>query len=213
MKRNTLCALRFTLSVYPSLIFVAYRCGTMNTANTAPAFEADVAFDCPGNYQAATPSTLRCSKCNRPLAVKDAQRTPTGYVCPYYVKARVATFYTAGPKQYILAALVAFVLGIGIGFVLQFVGRIGFFALILTIFVGPAAGGLVAEAIRRVNGKDRGQYVWLVAAIAMVIGAAYFTVLPALFALLAGSPGFIFALIPIVGLAIAVTTLVARLRF
>ncbi len=185
----------------------------MTYATTAPTAEAPAAFDCPGNYQAAAPSTLRCAKCNRPLAVKDAQRTPTGYVCPYYVKARIATFYTAGPKQYVLAALIAFVLGIGIGFVLQFVGRIGFFALILTIFMGPAAGSLVAEAIRRANGKDRGQHIWLVAAIAMVIGAAYFAVLPALFALLAGSPGFIFALIPVVGLAIAVTTLVARLRF
>ena len=184
----------------------------MNTTTT-PMLEADEKFDCPGNYRTPTPSTLRCSKCNRPLAIKDAQRTPTGYVCPYYVKARVASFYTAGPKQYILAVLIAFVLGIGIGFVLQLVGRIGFFALILTIFIGPAAGGLVAEAIRRVNGKERGQYIWLFAAIAMGVGAAYFTVLPVLFALLAGSPGFIFALIPVAGLALAVTTLVARLRF
>jgi len=184
----------------------------MNTATT-PALEVDERFGCPGDYRAATPSTLRCSKCDRPLAVKDAQRTPTGYVCPYYVKARVATFYTAGPRQYALAILVAFVLGVGIGFVLQLVGRIGFFALILTIFIGPAAGGLVAEAIRRVNGKERGQYIWLAAAIAMAVGAAYFTVLPVLFALLVGSPGFIFALIPVAGLVLAVTTLVARLRF
>ncbi|MCS7056717.1 MAG: hypothetical protein NZM18_11165 [Thermoflexales bacterium] len=184
----------------------------MNTVTTVPTREADVAFDCPGNYRAATPSTLRCAKCDRPLAVKDAQRTPTGYVCPYYVKARVATFYTAGPRHYLLAALIAFGLGVGIGLVLQLVGRIGFFALLLTIFVGPAAGSLIAEAIRRANGKERGQYIWLVAAIATVIGAAYFTVLPALVALLVGSPGFIFALIPIVGLVLTVGTLIARLK-
>jgi len=187
-----------------------------NTATPVQTAPAEAAFDCPGNYVASVPSTLRCSKCNRVLAVKDAVRTPTGHVCPYYVKSRVATFYNAQPQHYIVAALIAFVLGIGIGFALQFVGRIGFFAIILTIFVGPAAGGLVAEAVRRAMkamGNARGQYIWLTAAIAMVIGAAYFTILPALFALLAGSPGFIYALIPLAGLVMAVGTLVARMRY
>jgi hypothetical protein len=191
----------------------------MNPTNTAPtttSTPAEVPFDCPGNYVAAVPSALRCSKCNRVLAVKDAVRTPTGHVCPYYVKSRVATFYNAKPEHYIVAALIAFVLGIGVGIALQLVGRIGFFAIILTIFIGPAAGGLVAEAIRRAlkaMGNARGQYIWLTAAIAMVVGAAFFTVLPPLFALLAGSPGFLFALIPLAGLVMAVGTLVARMRY
>lgn len=190
----------------------------MNPTNpaTQTTMPAEVPFDCPGNYVASVPSTLRCSKCNRVLAVKDAVRTPTGHVCPYYVKSRVATFYNAQPQHYIVAALIAFVLGIGVGIALQLVGRIGFFAIILTIFVGPAAGGLVAEAVRRTlkaMGNARGQYIWLTAAIAMVIGAAFFTVLPPLFALLAGSPNFIFALIPAAGLVMAVGTLVARMRY
>lgn len=190
----------------------------MNPTNTATqtTAPAEAAFDCPGSYVASIPSALRCSKCNRVLAVKDAVRTPTGHVCPYYVKSRVATFYNAKPEHYIVAALIAFVLGIGIGIALQFIGRIGFFAIILTIFVGPAAGGLVAEAVRRVlkaMGNARGQYIWLTAAIAMVVGAAYFTILPALILLLAGSPGFLFALIPVAGLVMAVATLVARMRY
>ena len=181
----------------------------MSTSDTAPA----QAFDCPGNYRAANPSTLRCAKCNRPLDVKDARLTPTGYVCPYYIKARVATFYTAGPRQYVVAVAIALVLGFGAGLVLQLVGQVSFFGLILTLFVGPAAGGLVAEAIRRANGKDRGQYIWLAAAIGLAVGAFPFTILPALIALLLGSPGFIFALIPIAGLVLAVGTLASRLRF
>ncbi len=184
------------------------------TPTATPA--AETPFDCPGNYIAPIPSTLRCSKCNRVLAVKDAVRTPTGHVCPYYVKSRVATFYNAQPQHYIVAALIAFVLGIGVGIALQLIGRIGFFALILTILVGPAAGGLVAEAVRRAlkaMGNARGQYIWLTAAIAMAVGAAFFTVLPPLFALLAGSPGFIFALIPLAGLVMAVGALVARMRY
>jgi hypothetical protein len=187
---------------------------TATATPTAPA-ATEAAFDCPGNYVAAVPSTLRCSKCNRVLAVKDAKRTPTGYVCPYYVKARVATFYNAGPQHYVVAGLIALMLGVVLGFVLQLVGRIGFFAIILTIFIGPAAGGLIAEAVRRAlkgMGNARGQYTWLVAAIATAVGAAVFTILPPLVLLLAGSPNFLFALIPTAGLVLAIGTLVARLR-
>src|SRR5512140_2821638 len=75
-------------------------------------------FDCP--YVASGPTTLRCSKCNRPLMAKDAVRTPTGYVCPYYVKARVATFYNARPEHYVIVAIVALVLGGIAGFILNF---------------------------------------------------------------------------------------------
>ena len=172
-------------------------------------------MDCPGNYVAAQPSALRCAKCNRPLDVKDAQRTPTGYVCPHYVKARVATFYNAGAQHYIVTALIALALGAVAGLALQLVGNVGFFAIILTLFVAPLAGGLIAEAIQRVlraMGKARGQYVWLVAAISVTAGAAIFVILPALVLLLTGSPAALFALIPLVGLAITVSTMVARLR-
>jgi len=182
------------------------------TTTPAPA-TTEPAFDCPGNYIAPTPTTLRCAKCNRPLATKDARRTPTGYVCPYFVKARVATFYNAKPQHYLIAIAIAFVMGIAAGFVLSRAGGIGFFSIILTVFIGPAAGGLVAEAIRRVNGKNRGQYTWLAASIALVVGSAWFTILPPLARLLAGSPNFLFALIPTLGIALAVSALIARMRF
>jgi hypothetical protein len=189
---------------------------TSSTSATAPVSpataSADATFDCPGNYIAGAPTTLRCAKCNRPLAVKDAKRTPTGYVCPYYVKARVATFYTAGVKEYALAIIVAFVLGIGVGFVLRLVGSIGLFSLILTIFIGPAAGGLVAEVVRRLVGKNRGQYIWLASAIALVAGSAIFTIVPPLALLLSGSSRFLFALIPAAGVVMAASTLAVRLR-
>lgn len=180
-------------------------------ASATPTTEA--AFDCPGNYIAPTPTTLRCAKCNRLLAPKDAKRTPTGYVCPYFVKARVATFYSAKPQHYLIAVAIAFVLGIATGFVLSLAAGIGFFSIILTVFIGPAAGGLVAEAIRRANGKNRGQYTWLAASIAMVVGSAWFTILPPLVRLLAGSPSFLFALIPMLGIVLAVSALIARMRF
>ena len=169
-------------------------------------------YDIECQYVATGPTMLRCSKCNRPLMTKDARRTPTGYVCPYYVKARVATFYNAKPEHYSLVGFVAVLLGAAAGFVLRLAGGIGFFAIIITLFAGPAIGGLVAEAIRRVMGKTRGQYFWLAAAIAFVVGAIPFTVLPVLAAFLVFSPNALFALIPVVGVGLAVSTMIARMR-
>jgi hypothetical protein len=128
------------------------------------------------------------------------------------VKARVATFYNANPVHYAIVFAVALALGLVAGYALSFIGRIGFFAIILTVFVGPLIGGIVAEAIRRVMGRTRGQYFWLAAAIGLVVGAAYFILAPVLFGLLAGSPGVLFALIPVLGLGLAVSTLIARVR-
>ncbi len=184
---------------------------TNTVTRTVPlASDARLEDNCP--YVATGPTTLRCSKCNRPLMPKDARRTPTGYVCPYYVKARVATFYNAQPIHYVIGGAIALALGIVGGFALQLVGSIGFFAIILSVFIGPIVGGVVAEAIRRALGKTRGQYMWLVAAISMGVGAAYFTILPPIVFLLAGSPRFLFALIPTLGLALAIGALVARMR-
>ncbi len=179
---------------------------TTQDSSAGPAPATEYGYQCP--YVASGATTLRCSKCNRPLMPKDAKRTPTGYVCPYYVKARVATFYNAGIEHYVLVAIVALVLGAISGFVLGFVGNIGFFALILVIFVGPAVGALVAEAIRRVLGHVRGMYFWLTAAIAMAVGAI-FLLLPSAFSVLGGN---IFSLIPFLGLGLAVSALVARMR-
>ncbi len=184
---------------------------SITAQNTAsPASDARPEDSCP--YVASGPTTLRCAKCNRPLMPKDARRTPTGYVCPYYIKARVATFYNARPIHYVIGGAIALALGALGGFVLQLVGSIGFFAIILSAFVGPIVGGVVAEAIRRALGKTRGQYMWLVAAVCVGIGAAYFTLLPPIVLLLAGSPRFLFALIPVLGLALAIGALVARMR-
>lgn len=185
-------------------------------SETQATAQVDVStFDCPGNYIAANPSPLRCAKCNRPLDVKDAQRTPTGYVCPYYVRARVATFYNANLSHYVVTALIALVLGVVAGFVLSLVGGVGFFAIILTIFVAPVLGGVIAEAVRRAMramGNARGQHTWLVSVVASGVGAGAVTVLPAL-ALLAAGFFSLFALIPVLGLAIMLSTLAARLRW
>ena len=114
-----------------------------------------------------------------------------------------------------VAGVIALVLGVVAGFALSFVSQVGFFGFILMTFVGPAAGGIIAEAIRvplKNMGKVRGQYIWLVAAICVGVGAAPFLLLPALLSLLAGSLGIIGSLIGLYGLGVTIATLIARLR-
>lgn len=183
-----------------------------------PTPAATPAFDCPGNYVAPAPTTLRCAKCSRPLMVKDAKRTPTGYVCPYYVKARVATFYNAGWIDYLPVIVIALIGGVIAGIVMRAVGGFILFAPV----VGGAVGAGVAEVIRRVMKGKRGQNFWLVAAISLVLGAGMVILGPLLAVLaLAGADGgrlqygagsLIGSVMPLIGLAIAVGALITRMR-
>jgi hypothetical protein len=184
----------------------------MSTSNSAPTTQTAGIDDCPGNYVASQPTTLRCARCTRPLLVKDAKRTPTGYVCPYYVKARVATFYNANALHHVGVGALALVGGLISGFAFQLIGSIGFFSIILTTMAAPAIGAGFAEVVRRIFGKTRGQYFWLVATICIVLGASPIIILPALLSLLSGSFGALWALIPIAGLVIMLGTVIARMR-
>jgi len=89
------------LTMATSLVCVRFGSNSQRHMSAIPE-SSPPEFACPGNYVAPQPSSLRCAKCGRPLDVKDARYTPTGYVCPYYVKARVATFYNAGFVHYLV---------------------------------------------------------------------------------------------------------------
>ncbi len=176
----------------------------------------DVPFEqvCP--YVASGETTLRCAKCSRPLMLKDATRTPVGYVCPNYVRGRRARFFNAKPADYVVTGVVAFFGGMIGGFILSLVGGsiIGFLA---AFFGGPILGGGVAEVLRRALNKRRGEYTWLIAAVALIVGGLLLPLMPILLSLLAGSPRFglgnlIGLAVPGIGLALGAGTLVARLR-
>jgi len=169
-------------------------------------------FDCPGNYVSPTPSTLRCAKCSRPLAVKDAVRTPTGYVCPYYVKARVATFYNATPLHHAAVFGITLALGVLVGIGLRLIGGIGFFSIIIMMAAAPAAGAGIAEVVRRMLKKVRGQYFWAAATAGIVLGAAPSVILPVLLALLGGGFPGLSTLIQLLGLGLLISALIARMR-
>ena len=153
---------------------------------------------CVNHPQTAT--SLRCNRCGNPICVKCAVRTPVGYRCKSCVKGQQAAFYTAVPSDYVIAAIITLPLA-AIG---QFIGpMLWFFAL----FAGPIAGGVIADLVWRATGKRRGQYTWLVVAVALIVGAA-----PAV-AWTVFTSGLFALLWHGVYLFLAVGAAIARLRF
>ncbi len=109
-------------------------------------------------------TTLRCNRCEKPICVKCAVLTPTGYRCIDCVRNQQKTFETAQWYDYLLAS--------GIAIILSYIGSrlvsyLGFF----TLFVAPIAGIIIAEAIRLVIRRRRSKRLFQVCAIAVALGS------------------------------------------
>jgi hypothetical protein len=163
-----------------------------------------------------TPTSLRCNRCGNPICTKCAVRTPVGYRCKTCVRNQQAVFYTATPRDYVVAAVITFPLAL----VGQLIGpMLGFFAL----FAGPIVGGLIAELVWRATGKRRGKYTWLIVAGCMIIVALPVVVWPLLVSAVsigsgsglgrAGLYGVLSLLWPVIYLILAVGSAIARLRY
>ena len=170
-----------------------------------------------------TETLLRCNKCGRPFCVKCLQRTPVGYRCNECLNIQRAGYYTATPVDYVIVAVVGAIASLIGAAIAIFLGNIFIF---ITIFYGPAAGGVIAEIIRWSIKRRRAKYIWLVACATVIFGAFLVAgALPLLFLLLSfGSPGFARGLGSIglfggflniglwIYLVLAVSTVYARLR-
>jgi hypothetical protein len=122
-----------------------------------------------------------------------------------------AGYYTATTLDHVIAVVIAFILGAVGGFGISLIPF-----WLLAIFVGPVAGGIISEAIRRAISKRRGRYLALVSCVAVVIGALVVLFAPALPFLLRGQIQILARVAFNIGfwifLALAVSTVYARLR-
>lgn len=109
-------------------------------------------------------TTLRCNRCEKPICAKCAVLTPTGYRCKECVRGQQKIFETAEWYDYPLVFLISAPLSF-LGSLI--VTRIGFF----TIFLAPVGGVIIAEACRRVVSKRRSNRLFMLAAIAAVLGS------------------------------------------
>lgn len=114
---------------------------------------------------------LRCNRCEKPICYQCAVLTEVGYRCRECVSAQRAKYYNAGPLDLPIAAVVALVLGAVVGaLAYAFLGALGWFSFLIAFAVGPAAGGAIAEVIRRAVSNRRGQGMKVLAAILCVAG-------------------------------------------
>jgi hypothetical protein len=109
---------------------------------------------------------LRCNRCAKPICTRCAVQTPVGYRCRECVGQQQAVYYSGGTLDYLIAGAIALVLG-GIASYLMMLIGFWFFAIIL----GPTVGIGIAEAIRFAVRRRRSKYLYLSAALGIVIGA------------------------------------------
>jgi hypothetical protein len=108
-------------------------------------------------------TTLRCNRCEKPICPRCAVPTPTGYRCKECVRGQQRIFETAEWVDYPVAMLIAaLVSGVG-SFIASF---LGFF----TLFLAPAAGMLVAEAVRLGVRRRRSTRLFQLTAAGAVLG-------------------------------------------
>ena len=116
-------------------------------------------------------TSLRCNRCNKPICVKCAVRTPTGYRCKECVRGQQKTFETAEWYDYVLGFATAGFLGFLASLLAGLVSGISFIGWFLIVIGAPTAGIAIAEAVRLVTHKHRSRPLFLTIAAAVVLGA------------------------------------------
>jgi hypothetical protein len=142
---------------------------------------------------------LHCTVCGRPICGECAMMTSVGQLCPDDRKARRPSNYKVSATDVIVGGVVAFFASALVALVLSlFLGRLGFFGLIIIFMAGPAIAEFIVRVVDRVTKLKRGRPMQIAVGIAIVIGT-----LP--FALFGG-------LLLLLYMVLAVSTAVARLR-
>ena len=117
-----------------------------------------------------TETLLRCNRCNKPICLRCAVRTPVGYRCRECVAEQRALFYTGLVWDYPIAAAVSGLLFALAGFLFFSLFNLGFFGVWIAVLLGPAVGGGVAEAARGAVRRRRSRYLEVVAAASAALG-------------------------------------------
>ena len=167
-----------------------------------PVKEATVCYRHP-----QTETALRCTKCDRYICPKCANRTPVGYICPECLRAQENRFFTGRLGDYGIAVIIAFPLSLIAAFIFSIlVARIPFLSWIVAFIAAPMASGLIAEAVRWGVQKRRSRYLARVVAGCLIVALAPFL----LFYLIFGN--FWGLIAPGILLFLGAGTIMARLR-
>lgn len=108
---------------------------------------------------------LRCNKCNRYMCAQCAVQTPVGYRCQQCVRQVDDKFFNVGSNDYLIVLGTA----VGLSMVGGFIAKL-FGFLLLTIFIGIFAGGVIVEMCQRAIQGRRGRNMAEYATAGVVIG-------------------------------------------
>lgn len=149
---------------------------------------------------------LRCHRCDKPICYECAIKTPVGQICSDCYKSARAKYYNGEVYDLPIGIAIGFIMGGLIGALSYlFLGRIPFLGFIIAFVAGPAAGGAVAEVIRRGLRRRRAQGMKPGATVAFVVGFL------AVGFFLVGFPTLFFFWSALLLGALAASTLYARL--
>ncbi len=118
-------------------------------------------------------TSLRCNKCEKPICVRCAVRTPTGYRCKECVRNQQqsfdANFNTARWYDFLLALLVPAVLSLlvslGVAFLTLFVWGL------IVLILAPSAGELIVRLTQAALRRRRSRAIYRLTAAGVVLGA------------------------------------------
>lgn len=79
---------------------------------------------------------LRCNRCNKPICIKCATHTPTGYRCPECIRNQQKIFITARWYDFVIAGLITGLISF-IGSL--FANRLGFYMILIALGAGYLA--------------------------------------------------------------------------
>lgn len=115
---------------------------------------------------------LRCNKCNEPICVACAVRTPVGYRCQDCIRAQQDRVYNMQARDPWLALGTGFGLSLVLWPLLSLLlGQVGIFlGLLIAFFAGGGAGGALAQIIRRVVQRRRGRHLGLFTLLGILLG-------------------------------------------
>jgi hypothetical protein len=93
---------------------------------------------------------LRCNRCNRPICIKCANHTPTGYRCLECIRSQQKVFITTKWFDYLIAFAITGVISFLGSLLSSFLG-----VFIFTIIIALGAGFLVVRVVKKAINNRR----------------------------------------------------------
>lgn len=121
-------------------------------------------------YHPGVETALRCNRCEKPICIKCAIRTPTGYRCKDCVRGQQKLFETAEWYDYVTGFIVGGILSTIASFLVSLIGFIGIWGIFLMVAAAPTAGVAISEVIRRVTRRRRSQSLFITIGIGVALG-------------------------------------------